>query len=203
MYKVVGLPRTRTMRVIWMLEELGQDYEIEPARPHSDPVVAGNPGGKVPTLHDGDLILSDSVAICTYLADRHGALTHAAGTPGRGRQDAMTMFCIDEIEGALWTAAKNSFLNPEEHRCGDVVPVCRYEFAKAMKTLAAHLDGGEFVAGDRFTVPDLLLGHCAGWAANAGFEIPAGPVADYLGRMRARPALARAMARGEAAMPSA
>ena len=202
MYKVVGLPRTRMMRVLWMLEELGQAYEIVVARPHSEEVRKGNPGGKVPVLHDGGEVMADSVAICTYLGDKHGALTHPAGTPARAHQDAMTQFCVDEVEGALWTAAKNSFINPEEHRCADVIPVCKYEFAKAMDVLAAHLDGHAFVAGDQFTVPDLLLGHCAGWAANAKFEIPAGPVAEYFERVRARPALARAMARGEEAMPS-
>jgi len=203
MYKVVGLPRTRTMRVLWMLEELGQDYEIDPSPPHSSPVRAGNPGGKVPTLHDGDMILPDTVAICTYLADKHGALTHPAGTAARGWQDAMTQFCMEMIEGPLWTAAKNTFVNPEEHRCPDITAVCRYEFAKGMDTLAAHLGDREFIAGDGFTVPDLLLGHCGGWAGRAKFQIPAGPVADYFARMAARPALARAQARGDAAMPPA
>ncbi|MEM9060927.1 MAG: glutathione S-transferase family protein [Pseudomonadota bacterium] len=202
MYRVVGLPRTRTMRVLWMLEELEQPYEIDPARPHSQEVVAGNPGGKVPVLHDGDGIISDSVAICTYLADKHGQVTHPAGTLARARQDAVTQFCIDEVEGALWTAAKNSFVNPEEHRAGAVIPVTKFEFAKAMDTLAQHLDGKAFVAGDMFTIPDLLLGHCARWARNAKFEIPDGPVAEYLGRVQKRPALARADARGEEAMPS-
>ena len=203
MYKVVGLPRTRTMRVLWMLEELGQDYEIVPAKPHSPEVLEGNPGGKVPTLHDGGAVLTDTVAICTYLADKHGACTHPAGTPARARQDAMTQFCVDEIEGALWTASKNTFMNPEEHRAPDVAAVCKWEFGKAMKTLEAHLAGREFVAGDMFTVPDLLLGHCAGWAQRIEFPIPEGIVADYLARMRARPALARAMERGDAAMEAA
>ena len=203
MYKVVGSPRTRTMRVLWMLEELGQDYEIVPAGPHSPEVLEGNPGGKVPTLHDGSVILTDTVAICTYLADKHGACTHPAGTPARARQDAMTQFCVDEIEGALWTASKNTFVHPEDRRCPDVAEVCKWEFAKAMKTLEAHLGDREFVAGDMFTVPDLLLGHCAGWAQRIEFPIPEGPVADYMARMRARPALARAMERGDAAIEAA
>ena len=203
MYKVIGSPRTRTMRVLWMLEELGQDYEIRPASPHSAEVLPGNPGGKIPVLHDGDAALRDSVAICTYLADKHGSLTHPAGTIERARQDALTQFCVDEVEGALWTAAKNTFVNPEEHRAEAVIPVAKYEFAKALKTLEKHLAGNEFVCGGGFTVPDLLLGHCAGWAKNAGFPIPDGPVAEYLARMRARPALARAMERGEQVAPSA
>ena len=196
MYTVVGNPKNRTFRVIWMLEELGQEYRIEPAAPHSDEMRRGNPGGRSPTLHDGDAIIPDSVAIITYLADKHGSCGHAAGTPQRAWQDAMTQFCVDEVEGALWTAAKNSFVHPEERRCADVVPTCRYEFAKAMGTLAAHLGESEFIAGDQFTVPDLLLGHCSRWAANAKFDVPDGPVADYFARMRARPAFQRASEKG-------
>ncbi len=202
MYKVVGSPRTRTMRVLWMLEELGQDYEISPQPPHSDPVVVGNPGGKIPTLHDGDTILSDSVAICTYLADKHGQCSHAAGTPARGHQDAMTQFALEMIDGTLWTASKNTFVLPEERRAPEIVPVCLFEWDKAMTTLAAHIDGKEFIAGDQFTIPDLVIAHCAGWAKNIKFPIPEGAVADYMARMRARPGLASAMARGEEAQPS-
>lgn len=202
MYQVIGLPRTRTMRVLWMLEELNQPYEITPAKPHSPDAVVGNPGGKVPALRDGDVVLTDSVAICAYLADKHGGPTHPAGTAARGRQDAMTQFCVDEVEGALWTAAKNTFINPEEHRAPAVIDVCKFEFAKAMRTLDVHLGDNEFVAGDKFTLPDLLLGHCAGWAKNAKFDLPDGRVGDYLQRMRARETLKHAMARGEEAHPS-
>ncbi len=203
MYTVVGHPRNRTFRVHWMLEELGQDFEIRIAKPHSDTLREGNPGGRAPALHDGDTVIPDSVAIITYLTDKHGACTHPAGSPRRGRQDAMTQFCVDEVEGALWTASKNSFVHPEDKRCGDVVPICKFEFAKAMKTLEAHLDGREFIAGEQFTVPDLVLGHCAGWAANIKFEVPEGPVADYFARMRARPAFQRAFDKGDAAIAAA
>lgn len=202
MYKVVGPPRTRVMRALWMLEELAQDYEIQVERPHSDPVVEGNPGGKVPVLHDGDTIISDSVAICTYLADKHGDCAHRAGTPARGRQDAMTQFAIEEIDGPLWVASKNTFVRPEDQRCAEIVPVCQREWQTSMKTLAAHIGGKEFIAGETFTVPDLIIAHCAGWAQNIDFPIPEGPVADYMARMRARPALARAMKRAAEAQPA-
>lgn len=203
MYTVIGNPRTRTMRVLWMLEELGLSYDLDPSGPHTDSVKAQSNLGKIPVLVTDDGPIFDSVAIVTYLADRHAAFTHPSGTIERARQDAMTQFCVDEIEGALWTAAKNSFVNPEEHRCADIKPVAQFEFGRAMDRLALLLGDAEYVAGDGFTVPDLLLGHCAGWAANAKFDIPAGPVADYLGRMRARPALARAMKRGAEATQAA
>ncbi len=67
-YTVIGLPPTRAIRVIWALEEIGLDYKIEPARPHSDPITSVNPSGKVPALRveetDGKTFeIIDSVAI--------------------------------------------------------------------------------------------------------------------------------------------
>ena len=131
------------------------------------------------------------------LRDRLGLRegTDAAGTIERARQDSFTQFCVDEIEGALWTAAKNSFVNPENMRVPEIKPVCRYEFANAMKALEVRLGKNQFVMGEQFTVPDLLLGHCAGWAKNAKFELPEGTVGAYFERVLNRPARKRAMER--------
>ena len=72
MYKVYGTLNTRTLRVLWTLEELGQPYELIECKPQSDVIRAVNPTGKVPALQDGDDTITDSVAIMTYLADKHG-----------------------------------------------------------------------------------------------------------------------------------
>lgn len=195
MYTVIGAPKTRTMRVLWALEELEQTYDYVPAPPRSQQVSAHNPDGKVPVLLVDGQAVTDSVAIVQFLADRHGALTHPAGTLERARQDAMTQFCVDEIEGALWTAAKNSFVLPEDKRVPAIKDTCRYEFAVAMDRLAARLGQSEFIAGADMTVPDILLGHCAGWAVAAKFELPGGPVGAYFDRLRQRAALRCAMQR--------
>ena len=86
MYKVIGTPQTRAFRVIWMLEELELPYELVPAPPRSEGVVAFNPSGKVPVLIDNGTPITDSTAIIQYLADKHGQLTHPAGTLERARQ---------------------------------------------------------------------------------------------------------------------
>jgi glutathione S-transferase len=199
-YTVIGSPKTRAMRVIWMLEELGLDYQIQPEAPRSETVSRWNPSGKIPLLKTGDDVLIDSVAIVTYLADRHNSLTMKAGTVPRAIQDSFTQFCVDEIEGALWTAAKNSFIHPEALRVPEIKRVCKAEFDRAMETLAIRLGDNEYVMGGAFTVPDLLLGHCAGWAQSAKFDLPGGVVGAYFERVRARPALKAAMERAAAAM---
>ncbi len=188
------------MRVMWMLEELGEHYAYDPAPPHAPAAVAASPAGKIPVLLIDGEPLTDSVAIVQYLADSHDRLTHPAGTLARARQDSMTQFCVDEVEGALWTAGKHSFVLPEALRVPQIKETCRYEFARAMETLAARLGDKTFITGETFTVPDLLLGHCAGWAESAKFAPPGGLVGAYFARLRARPALAAAMVRGARAI---
>lgn len=194
MYKLIGSPKTRAFRVLWMLEELGVDYEVEPANPHSEAVLTANPSGKVPALlADGEVII-DSTAICQFLADRHGNFTFPAGSIERAQQDSFTHFALDDVDSVLWFNAKNTFILPEEFRSETAQKACRYEFDNAMKVLETRLGDKTYVMGDDFTLPDLLLGHCAGWAINgAGWTIESEPVAAYFERVRSRPACIKAL----------
>jgi glutathione S-transferase len=122
MYTVTGSPMSRTFRVIWALEEMGLPYELNPASPQSPEVLALNASGKVPVLQEDGEILTDSTAIITYLADKHGKLTAPAGTLARARQDAMTQLCLDELDAVLWTAARHSFALPKDQRVPEIKP---------------------------------------------------------------------------------
>lgn len=195
MYKVIGHPRSRTMRVIWALEEMELDYELDPQPPGSEEVMALNGTGKIPVLVTPEGAVSDSVAIVTYLADRHDQLTWPAGTIERARQDAVTNYVVSEIDAALWTYAKHSFALPEDWRVPEVKPTARREFARAMEQLASQKGDAPFVAGERLTIADLLLSHCAGWGLAIGFELPGGAFGDYLKALSRRPAFRRAAAR--------
>lgn len=194
MYKLIGSPKTRAFRVLWMLEELGVDYEVDPAPPQSDAMLAANPSGKVPALAaDGEVII-DSAAICQFLADRHGKFTFTAGSIERGLQDSWTHFVLDDVDSVLWFNAKNTFVLPEELRSKTAQKACRYEFDRSIKILETRLGDNAYMMGDSFTVPDLLLGHCAGWAINgAGWAISSKPVSDYVERVRSRPACVKAL----------
>ncbi|MBL4807541.1 MAG: glutathione S-transferase family protein [Rhodobacteraceae bacterium] len=195
MYKVIGTPRSRSLRVYWMLEELGLDYDMIDANPRSPEAKEYNPTGKVPALFFEGQVITDSVAIMQFLADRHEKLTFKAGTIDRAVQDSFTFFACDEIDGSLWTIGKHSFALPEAMRVPEVIPTAKIEFANAMKTLEIRLGDNEFVMGATITVPDLLLAHCAGWAEKSGVDMPKGAVGDYFKRLRSRPALRRAMAK--------
>lgn len=194
MYKVIGATKSRAFRVMWALEEMAEPYDHIPAAPRSDEAKAYNPNGKIPALVDGDAVLTDSMAIVTYLADKHGKLTAPAGTPARARQDAVTFWLIDEFDAILWAAAKHSFVLPEDLRMPEVKDVLKEEFSASAAQLSARLDG-PFLAGDTITVPDILACHCLNWAVGAGFPRVDEKLFSYAKELRQRPAFQAASAR--------
>ena len=194
MYRVIGTAKSRAFRVMWMLEELGQPYKVEPAMPQSDDIRRYNPLGKVPALVDGDAVLTDSVAIMTYLADKHGAMTAPAGTSARARQDAMTLWLVDEMDALLWTAAKHSFVLPEKLRVPEVKATVKVEFARNAARLADMMQG-DYLMGDTPSLPDILASHCLGWSMVAKFDPLPEAIKPYTRRLRDRPAYKAAAAR--------
>lgn len=194
MYKVISNVMSRGFRVFWMLEELGLEYEHEPAAPRSPEIRAVNPLGKIPVLMDGDTALRDSVAIMTYLADKHNGLTAPAGTIERAQQDALTFWLVDEFDAILWMAAKHSFVLPKEARVPEIRPALEEEFARNVDLFAARIQG-EFAMGDEITIPDILAVHCLNWAIGANFPIQNADVNAYSKRLRARDAFKAVRAR--------
>ena len=175
--------------MLWALEELGLDYDHIIAPPHSEEVTKHAPAGKVPVFLDGEDVITDSVAIMTYLADKHGALTKPAGTIARAQQDALVNRINDEVDALLWTAARHSFVLPQEHRMPAIKDSLKWEFARNMDAIADDLGDKEFLMGDQLTIADILLTHCGGWAVVANFpKTPKPKFADYFTRMIARPA---------------
>ncbi len=185
MYKVIGNVGTRAFRVLWTLEEIGASYEYVAAKPRSQEVLEHNPLGKIPVLVDGEHALADSVAIMTYLADKHQKLTAPAGTPERARQDAVTFWLIDEFDAALWMGAKHNFVLPEEERIPEIRDSLKLDFARQLDHFADMIKG-DFVMGDEITVPDILAVHCLNWAVSAKFPQGNDKVAAYAKRLRDR-----------------
>ncbi|WP_296427367.1 glutathione S-transferase family protein [Yoonia sp.] len=193
MYQVIGGKKSRTMRVLWALEELGQTYEHMPEAPRSDAVQRLNPSGKVPVLVDDGHVLTDSTAIVTYLADKHGALTHPAGSIARAHQDSLTQMVLDEMDSVLWMAARHSFILPEDMRMPDIKDSLRWEWNRSMDLLADRI-AGPYLTGETMTVADIICAHCLNWATGIKFDITPEPLRAYHLRMRERPALQRLMA---------
>ncbi|EAQ03890.1 glutathione S-transferase family protein [Pseudooceanicola batsensis HTCC2597] len=192
MYTVIGASRNRTFRVIWMLEELGEPYERVRAKQHTPEILQHSRLGKMPVLLDQGEAITDSAAILTYLADRHGKMTAEAGTIARAKQDALTFHVLDDLESIIWTATRHGFILPEERRVAGVKDTAKWEWARNAKAVAERFRG-PFVMGDEMTVPDILLTHTLTWGMGAKFAVESEALQDYVKRMQARPAFQRAV----------
>jgi glutathione S-transferase len=193
MYKVIGTPMSRSFRVLWALEELGQPYELTPALPQSPEIREVNASGKVPAMIAEGEVITDSTAILTYLADKHGGLTAPAGTMARAHQDAMTQRFLDELDSVLWTAARHSFALPKEQRVPEVKPSLKWEFNRNLDRIEGLIKG-PYVMGEEFTLADIVLTHCLNWAYGAKFPVENQAMLAYGKSMRARPAHQRVAA---------
>lgn len=198
-YKAVGFRGSRISRVLWMLEELGVPYEFVETDVRSDTLYALSPSGKSPVLVDGDLVITDSAAICVYLAGKHADkdMDAAPGLAGRAAMDSWMYFAQSELEAPLWNKLRHRYLLPEGLRV-EVGPATAYDFASEVKALDRRLEGREYALGDRFTAVDVMIGDIGDWARNARFDIGSDRVNAYLDRVLSRPARARGQANGGA-----
>ncbi|MDS4028352.1 MAG: glutathione S-transferase family protein [Candidatus Contendobacter sp.] len=205
MLTVYGCANTRSSRVLWALEEAGAEYEyvaidLRAGAGWKPEYLALNPGGKVPTLVDGGLVLTESAAICTYIGDRFPAsrLTPPVGSPERAHYDQWCYFALSELEQPLWTLAKHLFALPERRRVPAVLDTARWEFAVAVKILALGLGQREFIVGDHFTAADILMAHTLAWASAFKLPLEHDHLVTYTERLLARPAWARVQKRERA-----
>lgn len=192
MYTVVGTTPSRTFRVFWALEEMGLPYKRQPDHAQSDPVRALNPLGQIPILIDGDTVLTDSLAILNYLADRHGQLTHPPGTPDRARMEARINFLLTELEAPIWLMARHGFVLPKEMRHPGLRPMCQSDFAFGEAKFAKLLGDAAFFAGDTLTLADIIAAQTFSWARAAKIPLQETSAA-YLANMERRPAWAKAL----------
>jgi glutathione S-transferase len=201
--KIYGMANSRSMRVVWALEEIGADYEyvkvdLFKGEGRSPSYLTLNPAGKVPVLVDDDFTLTESVAILNYLGDRFPA-SGLVPASGRLRERAefqrWCCFVLSELEQPLWTIAKHRFALPQDKRVPAVLATAEWEFSVAARVLEGLLAGREYAVGGNFSAADILIAHTLSWARSARVALPEQVLGAYLDRMLARPALARARER--------
>src|SRR5215472_15559339 len=156
---------TRSIRVRWTLQELEADFESIrvnlPAGEHCRPeFLKINPAGKVPVLADGDLVLTESVAITRYLAERYPEKRlMPSDLSGRAELDRWLLFTVTELEQPLWRMTRHRNLYPEEKRLPAEIALAAEDFAPMAAVMEAHMKGREFVVGDRVSIGDFVLAY--------------------------------------------
>ncbi len=184
---------SRSIRVRWTLQELGAAFEpvvvnLATGEHKSDAFRRLNPSGKIPVLTDGDLVLTESVAIPLYLADKFPEnRLIPVDSAGRGRVSQWALFAATEMEQPLWRIAKHRRFYPEEKRLAAEIPLAEADFRAAAGVLDAHLTGRTFVATDEFTVADVVVAYTLDWANELGLLEGTAALRPYMESMYARP----------------
>ena len=202
--KLYGFGPSRSFRALWALEEAGLAFEhIETvlrkdgALPNSakhPSYLALNAQGKVPTLVDGDKVLTESIAIVNYIARlAPESKLMPTSVSDLARYDELACFVLAELEQPLWSKGKHLFALPEEQRVPAMLDTAKFEWAKAVRSLEALLDDTEFALGDHFSAIDILLAHTFNWAQRFEFDVPEKYIALRDSHF-ARPAAQRALA---------
>jgi len=202
MIKIVHARRARSVRVIWLLEELQVPYELETVEFHPDVLrspehLARHPLGQLPVVFDGDLKLIESGAMVQYFLEKHGKgrLEPAIGSPERGPY--LQWFHFGEASLARYTGeiVRNRFGLPESARVPAVADANRPRLHAALGTVDRALEGRDFIMGGEFSAADIMVSYGIVMAKIVG-EIPPEftNVTAYIGRLKDRPAYKKAWA---------
>lgn len=199
--KIFHAPNTRSVRIVWLLEELGMPYELEKLK-LGDPAMRSpeyakvHPMGRVPALQDGDTTIFESGAIVQYVLARYG---NGRMVPDVSSADfPLYLQWLHYAEGMIMPpvniiVVETKLLAPERRNQVNVDRATKL-LSRMLIAVDAHMAGREFLAGS-FSGADIMTGHACTVAQRLGADISDKPnVAAYIDRLNARPALQRAWA---------
>ena len=193
-------PMSRGRIVRWMLEEAGAPYRTEVVEygktMKSEPYISINPMGKVPAIQHGGQVVTESAAICAYLADAFPDAGLAPPVDRRAAYYRWLFFAAGPLESAV--TMKGMALEVPEDKRG----MSGFGTMEAVVTaLEQALAKSEYIAGDQFSAADVYLGSQIGWALQFN-TIEARPAfAEYFAHISTRPAWQRAKEMDDALMP--
>jgi glutathione S-transferase len=191
--KLYEFAPTRSIRVRWVLQELGVEFEAISinmrAGEHRTPdFLTINPAGKLPVLIDGEHIITESVAIALYLGEKYPE-SNLVPTDLllRAQLYRWLLFTATELEQPLWRIARHTFIYPEELRLPAEIPLARQDFTSMAVVLENHLLDRQFVVGEHVTVADFVLAYTLDWANEVQLLATFPTLVDYMERMYKRP----------------
>lgn len=190
-------PFSRASTVVWMLEEIGEPYElrfvdIQKGAQKSPELLGLNPMGKLPTLTDGDVVVTESAAIGLYLADRYayGRLAPKVDDPARGTYLRWSLFAPSVIEPGAH--AKLAGWSYKDGQAG------WGSYDAMLDALESAVAGKSFVLGETFSMADIVLGGTLRFMLQFKMIAARPSFTAYAERLAARPALQRAEAKNAA-----
>jgi len=198
MIKLYGVPRSRAIRCLWMLEELGVPYEniktMFATDSRSDEYLKINPNGHIPSLVDGDVTLWESLAINLYLARKYDKGLWPKSVAEEGHTYKWSLWAMTEAEEPIVTTLVHRVFSPENQRDAAKGNDAAERSKVPLAVLNGQLAGRNYLVGKDFTVADLNVAAIVGWSTLAGIDLSPFPnVIAWLSRCTERPGYAKAM----------
>ena len=199
MLKLYHSAQSRSTRPRWLLEELGEPYELVridlgKQEHKTSQYLQIHPHGTVPALVDGDLALMESGAICAYLADRFPAkrLAPPAGTRERGPYYQWMFYAAVTLEPPVLQVFMHTVRLPEAERSAALAEQGRTAFAQIAEVITKSLGRKPFLLGDQFSAADVMIGSTLAWGSFMGLLEGYPVLQEYVQRLTPRPAYQRA-----------
>lgn len=196
---------TRSLRVLWLAEELGIADRILvhsvpfPPKLRAPEYLDINPRGSLPFFVEGSVRLTESIAICLYLVSRHAPTTLSVSPDEPGYHDYLEYMVFGEASmmPPIGGMVRQLLLETPETRSAAILAEARENVAFRIRHISAALaDGRDYLAGGRLTLADISVGYSLNLIAALGEgAIIAPDVGAYLDRLRARPAWIKASGR--------
>lgn len=200
MLKVYHVPNARSVRVRWLLEELGLPYELETMSLGGDAMRAPDylkksPMGKVPALEDGDTAMFESGAILEYVLEKYGEgrLRPETGSKAWERY-LIWMHGAESLTQAVALYFFNTVLVPEADRSEAITAEVKKRALFSFAGAEADLGDRPFIAGDTFTAADIMFTYALFFASFFGLLNPEDHpnLTSYFDRMKTREAFQKA-----------
>ncbi|NRB38006.1 MAG: glutathione S-transferase family protein [Pseudomonadales bacterium] len=202
MIKLYGAPNTRAARPLWLLEELGMEYEyifvdLMAGQTHSSDFLKLNPNAKLPVLVDGDFVLLETNAICRYIVDKmpDSGLFPLAGEPAY-RHEQWCNFQLTELELPAFMLRKNEFVYPDALRIPELEATMLWEVQRASNILSQGLAEQDYILGKDFTLVDIHLGFTLLWLKSINMPIEQDNIKAYMHRLFSREAFQKLVKKG-------
>ena len=199
MLTIYHVPRTRSLRVIWLCEEMGVPYEVkaETFGQPSPEFLEANPLGAFPGIRDGDVLMGESTAIMQYVADKYGPTPLALKPDNPRYADYLQFLTFGEASMAAYMnpVIATMFGAPDGQKDNFTTEAAKGMFIRRLTAVEKKLEKGDYLAGD-FTAADISVGYALGLGVGFGLgERYSAPINAYFERLSARPAFEAASAK--------
>jgi glutathione S-transferase len=182
MIQLYGNLRSRAMRCLWMLEEVGEPYQLIEKSTRANDLQSAeylrlNPNARIPALVDGEVVLWESMAINLYLAQKYEGPMHCAGPEVLGLSAQWSFWAVLEIEALLLDLLQHRAVLPEFARDASYAERDELLLRKPLGILNDALAGREYLVGNSFTVADLNVASILAWGKIARLDMSTLPEA--------------------------